>query len=61
MSDRHFLLHASNLTQEWEAYVLALCKLGDLCDQTAHAVRELSQARDRLAQAVMQEQKADVS
>jgi hypothetical protein len=61
MSDRHFLLHASNLTHEWENYVLALCKLADLCEQTNYALRELAAARDALAAAVEAEQKEGVS
>jgi hypothetical protein len=61
MSDRsrHFFLRAHDCTVEWERYVSALHRLGELCEQTHHAVQELAEARDRLAQAVLEE--ADVS
>jgi hypothetical protein len=59
MSDRHFLLRAHDCTQEWERYVLSVNRLGEAVEQMNKAFLALAEARDALAQAVLQE--ADVS
>jgi hypothetical protein len=55
MSDRQFFEDARNHTEAWERYVLAVNRLGVATGELTYAFQALAEARDALAQAILQD------